>query len=960
MCAKLKYWLILGVALSLTAGLVQGQSVKVNFQQAASETPEGYLPDSGQVFGDQGNGFSYGWEVSVQETRDRNSGNAADQRYDTLNHLQKGGAMHVWEIEIANGEYEIFLVGGDPDNTDQTNHFDVEGIFIEDPDGQDNFDEWTFTVTVADGRLTIQPAEGAGNSKLMFVDITALTSPTAAGNPSPANDANDVPRDTQLSWEPGIFAQTHNVYFGETFEDVNSAAAATASGLTVTSFDPGRLEFSTTYFWRVDEVNGTPDKTVFKGEVWSFEVEPLAVPVAPVAVDASSSDVGSDPNNSVNGSGLDSDGLHSTEPEDMWISSKDEDTSDGVSITFEFETAQKLHELQVWNSNQAAESILGFGFKDVIITLSADGVDWTRLGGEEGLVQFAQAGAGQVVALDNAVAKYVKLTAVSNWSLFFNQYSLSEVQFSAIPLAAREPNPGSGATNVDPRFTALSWRSGREAGQHDVFVSTDPDALGSAQTVTDNSLALDSMNLALSTTYSWQVNEVNEAMVPGTWAGDVWSFTTASSFVVDDFESYGNVSPGRPFQTWIDGFGFTNPAPGNLGNNTGAGIGHDIWSVASPHFEGDIMETGSTPTGSGQSMPVYYDNSGANGKLNYSEVDYSVGGQDWTANGLVTLSIAFRGTAGNTGTLYAKINNIKIPYDLSATDIGIAAWQVWNIDLTAVNASLTNVQTLSIGIDGSGASGVIYLDDFKLYAQPGGVITPVAPDNAELKAQYSFEGNTNDSSGNSLNGTLNSGLAQVGSPGASGQGSAAQLTLGGYVDLGNPASLDFSTGDWTIAAWFKTGMTGTGDANKGTIVGKGGDGTGGHRYALILSESNEGVVTLITDDNVNKIVVDSSTQVNDDQWHFVVGQREGTDIRIYIDGQLENTGSAANTTAQPYDLAGTVQHNAYIGALTNNGSGTIYKMFGGSIDEVVIYGRALSAEEVLWLSGRTTPIHKAF
>ena len=80
----------------------------------------------------------------------------------------------------------------------------------------------------------------------------------------------------------------------------------------------------------------------------------------------------------------------------------------------------------------------------------------------------------------------------------------------------------------------------------------------------------------------------------------------------------------------------------------------------------------------------------------------------------------------------------------------------------------------------------------------------------------------------------------------------------------------------------------------------------------------------------------------------------------HIDGQLENTGSAANTTAQPYDLAGTVQHNAYIGALTNNGSGTIYKMFSGSIDEVVIYGRALSAEEILWLAGRTTPIHKPF
>ena len=280
--------------------------------------------------------------------------------------------------------------------------------------------------------------------------------------------------------------------------------------------------------------------------------------------------------------------------------------------------------------------------------------------------------------------------------------------------------------------------------------------------------------------------------------------------------------------------------------------------------------------------------------------------------------------------------------------------------VASVNGGVANVQTLSIGVDGSGASGVIYLDDIKLYAQPGELITPVAPDNAELKAQYSFEGNTNDSSGNGLNGTLNSGLAQVASPGASGQGSGLQLTLGGYVDLANPASLDFSTGDWTIAAWFKTGMTGTTDADKGTIVGKGGDSSGGHRYALIMNEGTEGIVSLVCDDNVDKIVVNSNTPTNDDKWHFVVGQREGSDIRIFMDGQLEATGSAANTTAQPYDLAGTVQHNAYIGALTNNSSGTIYKMFNGSIDEVVIYERALTAEEILWLAGRTTPIHKPF
>jgi len=76
--------------------------------------------------------------------------------------------------------------------------------------------------------------------------------------------------------------------------------------------------------------------------------------------------------------------------------------------------------------------------------------------------------------------------------------------------------------------------------------------------------------------------------------------------------------------------------------------------------------------------------------------------------------------------------------------------------------------------------------------------------------------------------------------------------------------------------------------------------------------------------------------------------------RIFIDGYLETS----NTVDADYDLSGTSQHNAYIGAITDNSSGSLYKLFKGLIDEVRVYSRALSAEEILWLAGRTTPVHK--
>jgi len=153
----------------------------VNFQsnsQGDKVVPDGYLPDYGLPFADQGNGFSYGWSRNISaDARDRNSKNSPDQRYDTFLHLQKGDPA-VWEIAIPNGNYQVFIVGGDPDNTDQMNSFDVEGVIVPDADGQgDRWDAYVVNVTVADGRLTIKPALGAtpaaSNSKISFVVINA-------------------------------------------------------------------------------------------------------------------------------------------------------------------------------------------------------------------------------------------------------------------------------------------------------------------------------------------------------------------------------------------------------------------------------------------------------------------------------------------------------------------------------------------------------------------------------------------------------------------------------------------------------------------------------------------------------------------------------------------------------------------------------------------------------------------
>lgn len=146
-------------------------AIKVNFQPAGSSVPAGYLVDSGAVYGDRGNGQTYGWNAPTNETRERNA--HPDQRYDTLNHMQKPSNPNaVWQIAVANGTYKVTLVMGDPSYTNQVNNVDIEGVVINDPDGQDNFDEYiNVQVAVSDGKLTVKPASGASNAKVNFIEI---------------------------------------------------------------------------------------------------------------------------------------------------------------------------------------------------------------------------------------------------------------------------------------------------------------------------------------------------------------------------------------------------------------------------------------------------------------------------------------------------------------------------------------------------------------------------------------------------------------------------------------------------------------------------------------------------------------------------------------------------------------------------------------------------------------------
>jgi hypothetical protein len=501
---------------------------------------------------------------------------------------------------------------------------------------------------------------------------------------------------------------------GTSFDDVNNATAAVDPGnVYLGRQDPNyypvsgaiSLDFGQTYYWRVDEVNGAPDYTVYEGSVWSFTTEPVGYPIENVTATASSAqsaDIG--PENTINGSGLDANDLHSKESTDTWLSSVA--GPQPTWIEFQFDKVYKLHEMWVWNSNQMIESALGFGFKDVTIEYSVNDIDYTTLGTTH---QFAQAPGAPGYAYNTTVdfggvaASYIRLTANSNWGGILNQYGLSEVRFLYIPIHAREPSPESGATDVDVDVT-LGFRAGREAAQHDVYFGSDEQAVvdGAAPVSTVTETSHGPLSLDLGKTYYWKINEVNMAATPTMWEGDLWNFATREFLIVDDFESYNDLDPDDPesnriFLAWLDGYEV--PTNGSL-------VGYD----AAPFTEQTIVHSDR------QSMPFFYDNTGG---AAYSEAERTfVIGQNWTKAGAATFVLYFHGTEGNTGQLYVKVNGSKVVYGGDAGDIAKAEWNQWSIDLASLGVDMQNVTKLSIGIDGNGATGTLYVDDIRLYPLP--------------------------------------------------------------------------------------------------------------------------------------------------------------------------------------------------------------------------------------------------
>jgi hypothetical protein len=106
-------------------------------------------------------------------------------------------------------------------------------------------------------------------------NVWSFTTEGAVGSPDPAKGAVDVTQTPVLTWVPGVFADSHEVYFGTDADAVKNADTSSpeyksSGNLGSESYEPGQLEWNTTYYWRIDEANNTNANSPWKGNIWSF------------------------------------------------------------------------------------------------------------------------------------------------------------------------------------------------------------------------------------------------------------------------------------------------------------------------------------------------------------------------------------------------------------------------------------------------------------------------------------------------------------------------------------------------------------------------------------------------------------------------------------------------------------------------------------------------------------------
>jgi len=335
--------------------------------------------------------------------------------------------------------------------------------------------------------------------------------------PNPADGA--VIRDTwvSISWSPGDFGASHNVYIGESFEDVQAGTGDTfrinqtgkdyAIGFSGHPYPDGVVK-GTTYYWRIEDIeaDGT---TTHNGPVWSFTIAPKTA--------------------------------YNPSPADI-----EESVDPNIVLRWE----------------PGFGAILHYVFFDEDYDTVNDAVGGTP----QGVTNYRPG------PLESGKTYFWRVDEFHGFETV-----KGDIWSFSTPGAVGSPNPYSGAENVN-QITILKWVAGDNAESHQVYFGMDKDVVRNATTASaeykgSKNLGDESYDPGLleqDTTNYWRIDEVDSQNNPT--KGNIWTFTTADYLVVDDWESYNDIDPPDPasntiFAYWMDGYSNTEINGALIGND---------------------------------------------------------------------------------------------------------------------------------------------------------------------------------------------------------------------------------------------------------------------------------------------------------------------------------------------------------------------------------------------------------
>lgn len=213
--------------------------------------------------------------------------------------------------------------------------------------------------------------------------------------------------------------------------------------------------------------------------------------------------------------------------------------------------------------------------------------------------------------------------------------------------------------------------------------------------------------------------------------------------------------------------------------------------------------------------------------------------------------------------------------------------------------------------------------------------------NNGLVAYYPFNGNSNDGSINSNDGTI-SGASLTDDRNGCTNSAYSFDGIDDFIDVDLLVDDVINNTSGTISFWMKPANSSIGSSQRIFSLG---DGSSNTHFSILIYEDSDSQVKVRNEIKANSDYVFAlDANYDETMWSHIVTVQDGNSAKIYINNKLVSQSYAWDT-----DIGGWIDdlnniNNARIGNLDQNF--VVQSFFEGSIDELRIYNRALTSLEI--------------